>query len=171
MRHSACKSRYLKALVFAATFCAGAVAAAESANEAVAVPHVQDLRADAGDAAARGLPILLMFASETCTYCIQLENDYLKPMLASGEYADRLLLRKVLIRDTRTITDFDGATVEAGELARRYRVDFVPTLVFVDTQGRELAERLVGLGSTDFYWGYLLQGIDTAHMHLRAGAP
>ncbi len=171
MRHSACKLRYLKALAFAATLGAGAVSAAEIPLHAAVVPQVQDLRADARDAAARGLPILLMFASDTCTYCMQLENDYLKPMLASGEYADRLLLRKVLIRDTRTITDFDGATVEAGELARRYRVDFVPTLVFVDAQGRELAERLVGLSSTDFYWGYLLQGIDTAHKQLRAGTP
>lgn len=171
MRNSGCKLRYLKALAFAVMIGADAVANAETSLEATAVPQAVDLHADARAAELRGLPILLVFASETCPYCIQLENDYLKPMLASGDYTDRLLIRKVLIRDTRTVTDFDGTAVEAGVVARRYGVDLVPTLVFVDAQGRELAERLVGLGSTDFYWGYLLQGIDAASARLRVAAP
>ena len=168
---SHCKLRFLKALAFALAIGAGAVATAEAPLDAAAVPQAQDLHADGRDAESRRVPILLVFASETCPYCIQLENDYLLPMLTSGEYTDRLLVRKVLVRDTRTLKDFDGTTVEAGAVARRYGVDLVPTLVFVDAQGRELAERLVGLGSTDFYWGYLLQGIDSAYTRLHVAAP
>lgn len=161
------------AFALAYTWALGAAGAAPAASgaDAVEIPHAQDLRSDARDAQARGLPILLVFASETCSYCIQVEEDYLRPLLKSGEYADRILIRKLLIRDTRMLTDFDGGSVEAGEFARRYRVDLVPTLVFVDAQGRELSERLVGLGTADFYWGYLSQGIDTALAQLRAAAP
>lgn len=171
MRNSGCKLRFLKALAFALAIGTGAVATAGAPLEAPAVPQARDLHADGRDAESRRVPILLVFASETCPYCVQLEHDYLKPMLASGEYAGRLLVRKVLIRDTRSVTDFDGTVVEAGAVARRYGVDLVPTLVFVDAQGRELAERLVGLGSTDFYWGYLLQGIDAASARLQVAAP
>lgn len=171
MRESGCKLRYLKALAFALILGAAAVATAETPVDTPVVPQAKDLHADARDAESRRVPILLVFASETCPYCVQLENDYLKPMLASGEYADRLLVRKVLIRDTRSLTDFDGTQVEAGAVARRYRVDLVPTLVFVDAQGNEVAERLVGLGSADFYWGYLMQGIDAASARLQVAAP
>lgn len=171
MRESGCKLRYLKALAFALLLGAAAMAAAEIPIGTTAVPQAQDLRADAREAQTRGLPILLVFASETCSYCRQLEEDYLLPLLADGNYADRLLIRKVLIRDMRTLTDFDGAAVESDALARRYGVGLVPTLVFVDAQGHELAERLVGLGPADFYWGYLMQGIDAAHVRLRVAAP
>lgn len=171
MRESGCKLRYLKALAYALMLGTAAMTAAETPSEATVVPEAVDLHADGRDAQSRGLPILLVFASETCSYCVQLENDYLKPLLASGEYADRLLIRKVHIRDTRTLTDFDGTAVEAGAVARRYGIDLVPTLVFVDAHGRELAERLVGIGSADFYWGYLLQGIDAASARLQVAAP
>lgn len=170
MRKNGCKLRYLKVLAF--TLALGTITVAYAdARAAGDVPHAQDLHADARDAQARGLPILLVFASETCSYCIQVEEDYLKPMLASGEYADRIMIRKLHLRDTRTLTDFDGSAVEAGVLASRYGVDLVPTLVFVDAQGREIAERLVGLSTVDFYWGYLLQSIETAQARLRAAAP
>lgn len=176
MRNSGGKFRYLKVLVLAfalaqaGTLGAGDAAAAAPDAAAVAVPHAQDLRADAHDARARGLPILLLFAAETCGYCIQVEEDYLQPLL-TGDGSERILIRKLHVRDTRTLTDFDGGAVEADELAARYRVDLVPTLVFVDAQGRELAERVVGLGTVDFYWGYLSRSIDTARAQVQAAAP
>lgn len=170
MRKSGCKLRYLKALAFALALGAATAAAAENPVAAVAVPHASDLHADAGVARQKSLPILLVFASETCPYCAQLEDDYLKPMLKSGEYTDKILIRKLLVRDTRTLTDFDGGAIEAEGLSRRYRVDMVPTIVFVDAQGREIAERMVGLGAVDFYWGYLKAALDSAIVGVRASA-
>jgi thioredoxin-related protein len=157
-------------LAFALALGANPGFAVEHPSAAVEVPHADDLRADARIARQNSLPILLVFASDTCSYCAQLEEDYLKPMLHTGEYTDKILIRKLLIRDTRTLTDFDGGTVEASELARRYQVDLVPTIVFVDSQGRELAERMVGLGTVDFYWGYLKAALDTAIAGMRASA-
>ena len=42
-----------------------------------------------------------------------------------------------------------------------------PTLLFVDSQGRELAERMVGVTTLEFYGGYLDQAIDASSDKLR----
>lgn len=132
------------------------------------LPRAVDLQADAHSAAQRRIPILLMFASETCGYCLQVEAEYLLPLLRDPNYADKVIIRKVLVRDLRPLVDFDGARVETGRFADRYAAPLVPTLVFVDAQGREISERLVGLTTLDFYWGYLQRSLDLAHEQLRA---
>ncbi|HEY9199119.1 MAG TPA: thioredoxin fold domain-containing protein [Gammaproteobacteria bacterium] len=171
MRKGGGKVNGIKVLAFAVGLgCAAPAGSAEPAA-AVDIPHATDLYADGRTARERGIPILLMFASETCSYCLQVEQDYLEPMLRSGEYADKLIIRKLLIRDPRTLADFDGTDREAAEISRRYGVDLVPTLVFVDAHGRELGERLVGLTTVDFYWGYLERSMELARDQLHAAAP
>ena len=160
-KHASC-SRPLRIWVFAAACLA---ALPDSAAEP-GVPLATDLRADALTARARGMPILLLFAADTCSYCAQVESDYLVPMLHSADYVDKVLIRKILVRDPRTLVAFDGATVASADIAQHYRVELVPTLVFVDTQGREISERLVGLTTVDFYWGYLERSLDMAHASL-----
>lgn len=142
---------------------------AAAAADPGGLPRAVDLRADAQHAAQRNIPILLMFASETCSYCRQVEADYLLPLLDDAEYAGRLLIRKLLVRDPRPLVDFDGSRLETALLADRYGVDLVPTLVFVDAHGREIGERLVGLSTLDFYWGYLQRSLELAEQRL--GAP
>ena len=40
-------------------------------------------------------------------------------------------------------------------IAGRYKVHVTPTVLFVDSHGEEIAKRLVGVASLDFYGGYL----------------
>lgn len=134
------------------------------------LPRAMDLHADAAISAQHNIPILLMFAAETCSYCLQVERDYLQPLLYDAVYADKVLIRKVLIHDPRPLVDFDGSTLETARIADRYRVGLVPTLVFVDAQGREISERLVGLTTVDFYWGYLQRSLDMAREQVGAAA-
>ena len=164
MREAGCKLKYLKVLAFTFTLVAGPGWAA--------LPEVQegdDLHADAQRAAQEDLPILLAFAADYCEYCAQLEEWFLVPMLISGDYEDRILIRKVRIDSSRPLVDFDGTAIERDRLASRYGVQMVPTLVFVDAQGRELTERMVGLTTLDFYGGYLEQSIDAAVGQVRGG--
>jgi thioredoxin-related protein len=136
------------------------------------VEEGEDLHADAQRAARQALPILLAFAADYCEYCTQLEEWFLVPMLISGDYEDKILIRKVRIDSSRRLVDFDGAATDSDQLASRYGVQMVPTLVFVDARGQELTERMVGLTTLDFYGGYLEQRIDAAVGRLRgAGAP
>ncbi len=131
------------------------------------IPEARDLQALARIAARRRLPILLAFMSEDCPYCRRVESEFLEPMRISGEYDDKVLMVKVPLDGEGLLRDFDGDRVTPRSLADRYGVDMVPTLVLVDPQGREIAERLVGLTTPDFYGGYLDAAIDTALRRMR----
>ena len=165
MREAGCKLKYLKVLAFSLLALAGPGLAAPPQVE-----EGENLHADAERAARHELPILLAFAADYCDYCSQLEESFLVPMLISGDYENRILIRKVRIDSSRSLIDFDGATTDSDQLASRYGVQMVPTLVFVDARGQELTERLVGLTTLDFYGGYLEQRIDSAVGRVRGGA-
>ena len=130
------------------------------------VPVATDLRADGRLAAQRGLVILLEVAATDCGYCVRLEADFLGPMLVSGDYRDRVLFHKINVDDGSSLIGFDGERVDADAFAHGYGVRLTPTLLFLGPDGRELAPRMVGLTTPDFYGAYLDQSIDAARQAL-----
>lgn len=141
---------------------------------AIAVPHaevkvpvVTDLQRVGSQAQSRELPILLTFTSMICSYCELLEQDFLQPMLLGGEYSDKIIIRKLVLGFGETLTDFNGQSVSASEVSDRYRVFVTPTLVFIDGNGKELAERMIGINTPELYGGYLDACIETALLHIR----
>jgi hypothetical protein len=150
-----------------AWFSAIALLASVSVAAAVEVPKAQDLQADGEAALTRGMPIVLVVAQHNCGYCALLEREVLHPMIRSGEYEDRVLLREIDIASRTPVRDFDGTPIEPAELARRYGAFVTPTLLFLDPTGEELASKLVGVSTLDFYWSYLDEAIDTAVAALR----
>ena len=63
----------------------------------VAVPDAADLAGTGALSRARQLPIMLVFSADDCPYCRLLEEEFLKPMLISGEYDDKVIfLRKII---------------------------------------------------------------------------
>ena len=160
-----------KIMPVAALFFAGALLAAGQTGP-VHVPLAQDLAEDAALAEQGKLPVLLMFSAEHCSYCEEVEASFLRPMLISGDYTDKVLIRKVRIDDYgRSLTDFDGSTVSPADLASRYHVRVTPTLVFLDSHGNQLTSKLVGISSVDYYGSYLDGAIDTALDRLRRDRP
>lgn len=141
------------------------------AADNVKVVEVKDLAAVGKQADQRRLPILLMFSAEHCTYCEKLEEDFLKPMLRSGDYDDKVLIRKLRIDGFGKVRDFEGKQVAAADFADRYSVFVTPTVVFIDGNGMELAKKRVGLSTPDFYGSYLDQSIDEALNILRRNKP
>ena len=130
------------------------------------VETTRDLQADARLAREQGVPLLLMFSAPYCEYCQRMEEDFLQPMLVSGDYDGRVLIRKLSLSPGARVEDFDGRRVYAEKIASRYRVWVTPTVVFLDGDGRELTERLVGLSTPDFFGGYLDQAIESAGAEL-----
>lgn len=143
--------------------------AAGRPDAAIAIAH--DLKAAGTLARQRQLPILLEFAATTCGYCRTLESNVLNPMVRSGDYTHKVIMRKVVIDDDAPLRDFDGNTISAAGLAKRYGVFVTPTVVLVDGRGARLAREIVGISSIDFYGYYLDQAIDGSLRHLRQGAP
>ncbi len=164
MREVGCKPKYLKILAFALAMPLWADADPGIAPQ---VEQSRDLAADAQLAQTHKLPILLSFTADSCDYCLLLEEDFLKPMLISGHYQDKILIRKVIVDAGQRLIDFDGTALDTDQLAGRYHVRVYPTLLFLDSMGRELAERMVGINTPEFYGGYLDDNIDMALRRVR----
>ena len=123
---------------------------------AAAPPRVtitSDLGADGKLATARQLPIMLVFTASDCSYCDLLERDILRPMLISGDYDDKVIIRKIVIDEQPSIRDFRGRRIAADQLAQRYGVYVTPTILFLDSRGRELSERIVGINTVEMFGG------------------
>jgi thioredoxin-related protein len=128
----------------------------------------RELDADAALANARGLPILLAVTRELCSYCEQLKSRILLPMLRSGNYNERVIIRELRLDSRRAIRGFDGKPTTSGGLADVYEATFVPTVLLLDPSGRELVPRIVGVNTLEMYGYYLDQAIDQAQTALRS---
>ena len=134
----------------------------------VEVPLATDLQADGRLALEARLPILLTFSAIVCEYCEQLEDQFLRPMLISGDYTDKVLIRHVLLDNGSRVRDFSGEQIATTQLSDRYRVFVTPTILFLDGEGNEIAARMVGINTPELYGGYLDNCIATALYTLRS---
>jgi thioredoxin-related protein len=112
----------------------------------------------------RGL--LLMFHAEHCPYCARMEKEILAPMVISGEYDDRIFIRKLQIDEARNIKDFEGKTVEPSDVSDKYKARLTPTLVFLDHKGEEKAKKMVGINTVELFGAYLDAEIDQLMQNL-----
>lgn len=156
---------------FLAVFLASLAATTALADNEVLVEEIRDFTRLASASDERRLPILLMFSANYCSYCVRLEEEFLKPMLRSGEYGDKVLIRKLKIDGSGSVRDFDGRQIAVEEFTGRYNISVTPTVVFLDGSGAQLAPKRVGLSTPDFYGGYLDQSIDIALDVLRRNKP
>jgi thioredoxin-related protein len=133
------------------------------------VTRAQDLAADAASAREQGLALLVAVTREGCPYCRLLLRDYLGPMSHSGEYAEQILIRELLIEPAMPVVDFGGKQVSSADLARRYDVGITPTVLLLDSRGELLHEPLVGINTPEMYGYYLDQAIQSSRSKLVIG--
>jgi thioredoxin-related protein len=137
------------------------------ASLAASIPLARDLTLAGHQAERACIPLLLEFAADDCDYCNLLEEEVLNPTLLNRDYEQRVLMRKLVLDRDIKLHDFTGKPVHASDLASQYKVLVTPTLLFVDHQGRELAERMVGVTTLEFYGGYLDQALDSSKIKLQ----
>ncbi len=115
------------------------------------IESVKDMRVLEQQAEKRSLPVLLLFTTEDCEFCHALREHYLLPMKQSGDYNDVILFRQLYMDTYSMLRDRQGKLVGGDELALEFSVSVSPTILFVDAQGRELAERIVGVANADYF--------------------
>lgn len=142
--------------------------AARSPVASVGVSPAEDFAALGDRARNDDLPILLVVSQTDCPYCKLLKREILEPMLLSGDYTGRVLIRELFIDSHLPVRDFDGRDVTPDDLAGRYRARLTPTVLFLDHRGQELAEPLIGINTVEFYGYYLDAAIDAARARLGA---
>lgn len=128
----------------------------------VHIAELKDLQREAGLINQRDLPMLIIFSAEHCPFCVTVKEEFLKPMLRSGNYTDKVLIRRVELDEGQQLRDFNGKKLSGRKLASRYKVFVTPTLIFLDAQGRELTDRLIGITTVHYYGGYLDDAIDSS---------
>ncbi|MCB1758957.1 MAG: thioredoxin fold domain-containing protein [Gammaproteobacteria bacterium] len=124
--------------------------------------EVTDFSADGRIAKRNGTPILLLVSQDHCPYCDQIKREILGPMLASGEYDHKIMIREVYIDLGAQVTDFSGERQAASSFMLSYRVYLTPTLLFLDGEGRELTKRMVGIQTPELYPFYVDRAVDEA---------
>ncbi len=132
------------------------------AGDSVSMIQAEDLRQEAEQMRREQLVLVLEFSSEYCSFCRKMEELFLLPMQRNEDYASKILIRSVSLDAYETLVDFDGRYQSTQDFASRYDVSFTPTLLFLDADGVELSERLVGIWSEDFYGVYIDERIDAA---------
>jgi len=151
----------------------GGAAVAAGEAEGPAGPEVEvtrDLSADAAAARSAALPILLAVTREDCRYCALLKREILVPMLRSGEYRDKVLIRELVIEPSMTVAGFDGLPADSGYVAEVLEATLSPTVLLLAPDGRRLEPPIRGINNVEFYGYYLDQAIARALTTLRTGS-
>ena len=126
-----------------------------ASDQADGMIRAVDLRHEARLARERNLVLMIEFSSEYCAYCRKLESLFLLPMQRNADYDEKVLIRAVSLDSYETVIDFDGNSIDTREFASRYDVSLTPTLVFVDSEGVEVSDKLVGIWSEDYYGWFI----------------
>ena len=94
-----------------------------------------DLRDDVAEAAAQKKRVMLYFHQEGCPYCKRLEEVNFRQAGIAAKAQERLLALALNIWGDREVTWTDGAATTEKRLAAQLKVQFTPTLVFLDERG------------------------------------
>ena len=139
------------------------------ARDSAEVPIAQDFAADAQEAGARGVPIMIVFGSRNCPYCLLLNRDFLQPMRRNPEYENKVIMRRVNIHSNAALRGFSGKMTSHAAFGKEHGIKLTPTIKWFDAAGNELTEPLVGISTPDYFGGFLDQRIDQALAKVRGG--
>ncbi len=132
------------------------------ASEQTLLQTATDLSADSVIARDQNRLMVILVSQEHCEFCKQIKSEILNPMIRSEERKETILIRELFIDFGTTLTDFSGKQRTGKAIAEDYGISFTPTLLFLDHQGRSLADPMVGLSTPDLYPFYLERSIKQA---------
>ena len=110
---------------------------------------------------------IIMFGAENCPFCFEMKDLYLEPMLTDPDYTPKVVIREVEIDKDTPMVDFEGNKTLQSVYARRFGVYLTPTLVFLDSHGKQMAKKIVGLGNENYFSYYLDEAINNALKKIR----
>ncbi len=128
----------------------------------ISLEKVTDLQKDGTFSTETQRPIFLYVSSQGCPYCKRLERDIIAPMIKSGSYDEKILMRKILWEESTPIINFKGEEISPGDFLLNYNIMATPSILFLDKDGNEIAKRLNGYRSADLFWYYLDSSVDKA---------
>lgn len=89
-----------------------------------------DLKEDLAEAKAAGKAFAILWEQQGCPYCKEMHRVNLADDKIADYIKQHFVVLQLNLYGARAVTDFDGKEMEERELARRWRVNFTPTLMF-----------------------------------------
>jgi thioredoxin-related protein len=132
------------------------------------LPAAKSFEADSKLAAAKKIPILVLYTSPGCPFCQRAKSEYLVPMLKDPAYKNKVIMREVDITSQSPLTLYNGNTSTGAAFAAQHKVAIVPTIKVINAQDAEVAEPIVGLLIPDYYFGYIDSAITGGIQKMRA---
>ena len=118
------------------------------------------------DVKSQNIPIMVLFSSVYCDYCKFIKEEFLNPMIKSGDYTNKVIIRVVEDDQGDEVIDFNGELIDSGYFSDRYKIVFTPTIIFIDSNGKELADRVVGLGNVEYFGGFIDEAIENSQLKI-----
>jgi thioredoxin-related protein len=98
-----------------------------------------DFRDDVREAAKDGKRLMIYFGQDGCPYCTQLMKVNFSQQRIVGKTRKHFVAIALNLWGDRELTWVDGRTISEKELARALKVQFTPTLLFLDERGAIVA--------------------------------
>lgn len=95
-----------------------------------------DLPEDSAEAAAQGKRLMAIFHQDGCPYCAKLVNHNFSQRPIVAYLREHFEVVELNMWGSREAIAPDGERVTETELAKRFKVWFTPTVLFLDEQGR-----------------------------------
>lgn len=89
-----------------------------------------DLREDVAEAQAEGKSLAILWEQNACPYCREMHRVNLADKSIVDYIRKHFIVLQLNLYGSRSVTDFDGEEMEERKLARRWRVNFTPTISF-----------------------------------------
>jgi thioredoxin-related protein len=118
--------------------------AAEPVERAITSPSLftatfLDIQEDVRDAARSGKRLMLFFEQDGCPYCKELVQTSFSQKAIADKVRRNFVAIAINIWGDRELTWVDGRTMSEKKFAEFLRIQFTPTLLFLDEQGRVVA--------------------------------
>lgn len=97
-----------------------------------------ELKSDAEEAIAAGKHFAVIWEQRGCPYCKELHRVNFAVPKVRKYIQDNFEILQLDLWGPRKVTDFDGKEMGERELARRWRVNFTPTVVFFPNDMKQL---------------------------------
>ena len=122
------------------------------------IPAPKSLYADLASASKLAMPLLVFISLDNCPFCKIARENYLIPLMNEQS----IPVVQVNFRHATSLLDAHGNKTTQDQQIRAWGVKVAPTLLFLGKNGQEIAPRLVGGTTSDFYGAYLAERVQTA---------
>lgn len=121
-------------------------------------PAAKSLLSEISIALKTASPLLVFVSLDNCPFCKIARENYLLPLMNEQS----MPVVQVNFRHHTSVVDARGNVTTQDLLIRSWGIKVAPTILFLGKDGQEIAPRLVGGTTSDFYGAYLDERIRIA---------